>query len=81
MLVTETEAKTKWCPMIRISDGSNTLGVGRQDPLCRCIASGCMMWQWDDGHPANAVAGEDFKGCCGLAPDTTYARYPMMRVP
>jgi len=45
MLLTEADAKTKWCPMVRMEDqyagaAANTIG-----PDFNCIASGCMMWR------------------------------------
>lgn len=50
--MTEEEAKTKWCPMARIQDGSvviNTVNLdervgGGRANVC-CIASACMMWR------------------------------------
>ena len=44
--MTEQEARTKWCPMVRI--GRNRY-ISLPDILsdkCKCIASGCMMWRW-----------------------------------
>lgn len=56
--MTEDQAKTKWCPLVRQSstfageDGrpgfgfsynrAATLGVGN----CNCIGSDCMAWRW-----------------------------------
>lgn len=49
--MTEDEAKTKWCPMARVSSDSDSAWnrVGRfsldgSHPLC--IGSACMMWRW-----------------------------------
>lgn len=54
--MTEDEAKTKWCPMVRVemvagiavnrhvADVPDTLD-GTYDET-RCIGSGCMMWKW-----------------------------------
>jgi len=39
--MTEEEAKTKWCPMVRdvrMTNGNLEIGSGY------CKASGCMMW-------------------------------------
>ena len=66
----EVDAKTKWCPLVRIfvagdywqsSNGKDKF-LGSMDgnlrPLTKCIASGCMMWQWtSDGRDS---------GFCGL---------------
>lgn len=40
--MTEEEAKTKWCPMVRdvrMTNGNLEIGSGY------CKASGCMMWR------------------------------------
>lgn len=47
-MLTEDEAKKKWCPMVR---AGNEAGCNRNESdasgrLDRCIASECMMWQW-----------------------------------
>ena len=49
--MTEQEAKTKWCPMVKI------IKVEAIDSrrLPYCIASGCMMWLWVNGN--NAYSG------------------------
>lgn len=51
MLMTEEQARTKWCPHARIVDGySEGAGgcnrwVNKSDEIL-CIASGCMAWRW-----------------------------------
>ena len=40
--MTEDEAKTKWCPMVR---AGNEAGCNRKDATDKCIASDCMMWR------------------------------------
>lgn len=47
MIVTEQEAKTKWCPEIRADGGSCNAGVQNDKDvrLGNCIGSGCMMWR------------------------------------
>lgn len=54
MLLSEKDAKTKWCPMARSgfrrhTDTSLTInrkiGSGKPDPDCLCLASDCMMWR------------------------------------
>ena len=68
----EEEAKTKACPFL--SDGIfDTMGLNNvsSDYLARkgCIASDCMMWQWEysiyiqDGNDCVEKTG----GHCGLA--------------
>ena len=58
--MTEDEAKTKWCPHVRIADEGGTWNrawrffvrkVAKKKerelvPMCRCIGSGCMAWRW-----------------------------------
>jgi len=50
-VLTEKEAKEKWCPW------------SESTPANRCIASGCMMWRWYliDGGDAPPT------GNCGLS--------------
>lgn len=63
-MMTEEDAKTKWCPFVRHSaDGQATFNRGDTDPLnniagpgvknhdawlCNCIASKCMAWRDHD---------------------------------
>lgn len=68
--MTEDEAKTKWCPMVRAGIDAGMAvnhhvdmrpkGDGVYDQS-RCIGSGCMMWRWHSNE------GKGFKGYCGLA--------------
>lgn len=39
MVVTEEEAKTKWCPQTGSSEDDAD--------LTNCIGSGCMWWEWN----------------------------------
>jgi len=71
MIITEEQAKSKWCPMARVHSKTNTSSYNKYPdsdtelpsvPVpdqARCIASDCMMWRW---HP-------DYRqdGYCGLA--------------
>lgn len=71
MMLTEEEAKTRWCPFARavapvVDTSANVIGGtpanrgsgGAPDPDCRCLASGCMAWRKPSGSQ---------KGYCGLA--------------
>lgn len=74
------DAKTKWCPHVRTglvqgmavnhsismtSDGQGPVNVHDET---RCIAGGCMMWQWHRTEGSNDLS-LDF-GYCGLAGDS-----------
>lgn len=81
--MTEKEAKTKWCPMTRITpdamggfiNNKNYNGV-----ITYCIASDCMMWRWihfeniSDQQFYDIVKGKDGamekQGYCGLGGNT-----------
>ena len=52
--MTESEAKMKWCPMVRSPRIESrepiiVVAVNRPDSAVgvECIASACMMWRWD----------------------------------
>jgi len=88
----EEEAKTKWCPKSMASMLEEcTMGVtayvyNRMSPFdstegiipeeCRCIASNCAIWAWDNvlDNPESATNGmitpiwskSDTSGYCGL---------------
>lgn len=67
MILTEDEAKTKWCPMGRRwtagPSGAATTNVG----AC-CIASGCMMWRRLSALDENGrMMTPEVHGYCGLA--------------
>jgi hypothetical protein len=58
MILTEKEAKTKWCPMLRI-------GPAREN--WTCLASDCAMWRWGDRIFDHANRRWIGRGYCGLA--------------
>jgi len=75
-MLTEEEAKTKWCPMARVVtydalasefDAGTPVGmcaanrsIGKISADAKCIGSACMAWQW--GMPPARK-----RGVCGLA--------------
>jgi hypothetical protein len=58
-MLTETEAKTKWCPFVRLrgkyddaatSSFNRCLPFGNDlTPETHCWASACMAWRWYGG--------------------------------
>jgi len=65
MMMTEEEAKTKWCPMVRVAHATTDIAVNRASEYShtRCLASECMMWQWKD---KSDLQGTIPRGYCGL---------------
>ena len=64
--MSEEEARTKWCPMARVStyteDNPVESAVNRTDigiPYVgsRCIVSECMMWRWYNSQKATGHCG------------------------
>jgi hypothetical protein len=79
--MTEAEAKQKWCPFARVGILTVNGGVTVNRPIgvpsersevsegTRCIASGCMAWEWYV-WPQQAAAespSTEPAGVCGLA--------------
>lgn len=77
-MLTEEQAKEKWCPMVRCApggDNANADGGGRRDRYC--IASRCMMWRAVETAEFKSRAEAEFRksgrrlyadsGYCGLA--------------
>jgi len=64
--MTEQEAKTKWCPMVRhvTTNGCNSSGFET------CIASDCMMWRYKTNGQMGYDRNPDdiclASGYCGL---------------
>ena len=75
MICTEEEARKKWCPKYQVAQRFNNLisNRGGFGDDCRCIASGCMMWEWEteqaffDARDGSwKREGTERKGYCGL---------------
>ena len=79
--MTESEAKTKWCPMRRLTEIGN-IRINNTEPgtfTLNCIGSACMMWRTTGSDPYNKDGtpgrhGQDeskfiriLVGYCGLA--------------
>lgn len=67
--MTEDEAKTKWCPMVRYQGGQPLNRDACYDLKgTHCIGSDCMMWRdlFDD-QPYASDATRRVRGYCGLA--------------
>ena len=66
--MTESEARTKWCPHARYPHWPNECSGGNEG--AKCIASDCMMWVADrgparvDGVEYDSVAYDT--GDCGF---------------
>lgn len=71
-MITETEAKTKWCPLVRVG---NSAGCNRSSmdfgQVSHCIGSRCMAWRegvWDHQRnlgPEDRTPGVGFCGAFG----------------
>lgn len=82
-MLTEQEAKEKWCPQVRRSSvlaetymGAPTVATAINRGSTKntnCIGSECMMWRWDQrskhdgGYPGSPTPKEKWTGYCGLA--------------
>lgn len=74
-MLTEEEAKTKWCPFVRLTragTGSIVNNRGKwSDNINRCIASQCMAWRIgkEKAKPQRAGYPTEYEntGFCGLA--------------
>jgi len=73
--MTEDEAKTKWCPMVRYAVLDNDAFDNRAElsKPNRCIASSCMMWRTIEikseksGDYVTVTVFPEGSGYCGLA--------------
>ena len=77
--MTEAEAKTKWCPMVRATyfdqavglwtGPANAQSMGKVGDLLyggKCIGSACMMWRWIyTPSPESERHGQTVPACVG----------------
>lgn len=66
--MTEQEARSKWCPMVRNNWHGTSTNRGDRGSIetCSCIASDCMMWRWNR-KLTDVNSEEKFtEGYCGL---------------
>lgn len=69
-MMTEAEAREKWCPMVRLTADQDEWKNNRGDfpgkeRSFNCIASDCAMWRWVTTLDSGTVINTD-KGYCGL---------------
>ncbi len=79
MMLTEEEARTKWCPHGRGVDNDFAAGIVVTNLGCLCLGSDCMQWRWlgrritfydgDNGSGTTQTPENDIgkRGYCGLA--------------
>ena len=71
--MTENEAKKKWCPMTRVSNGYRVVNrkftdVADFHPHHCCVGALCMMWRWSGDVPVGTDPRSGLApGYCGLA--------------
>jgi hypothetical protein len=71
-MMTEAEAKKKWCPHIRITTGVHeSMSITNRcdtPTMTNCIASECMAWRWANERGLRSDgASVPVTGYCGLA--------------
>jgi len=54
--MTEKEAKTKWCPLARLSEMGGTYNRTGPEANLQCIGSACMAWRTKEGVSARSQA-------------------------
>ena len=65
--MTEEEAKTKWCPMVRGTYSNryvSEIGFSKDQA---CLASGCALWRWENtSFVKGTEEDKHLAGYCGL---------------
>lgn len=80
--MTEDQAKTRWCPFAHVvsahpSRNSAAIYLGNRSQTgdgeevrvpknTSCLASGCMLWCWDDFLSDDTGRSEGASGRCGF---------------
>lgn len=69
--MTEDEAKTKWCPMVRMDNAETEPSFNRNyggslPDGSNCIASDCIMWVVETSYGVNTAINVVTGGRCGL---------------
>ena len=78
MLLTEDEARQKWCPHVSLCEVGGAIydNRGQSHGFTRCIASECMSWRWSDERRQGTIVSvketdgterEVIRGYCGLS--------------
>ncbi len=63
MLLTEEQARLKWCPYTRVGEQASGAAENRPDGSFNCITSQCMAWRWHDDEDYGEPG--DRRGYCG----------------
>lgn len=73
-MMTEEEAKKKWCPHTQVAvvesgaaSNRESFALASQKGYDLCLGSACMAWRWSVGPMANDAPDVKYKGYCGLA--------------
>ena len=66
--MTETDAKKRWCPMVRVAYDANHKPEDRK--RISCIGPDCMLWRWTPvprGSEGAKAGRSGADGYCGIA--------------
>lgn len=54
-MITEYDAKNRWCPFARLSEMGGTFNRCGPAANVECIGSQCMAWRWDSSRGPGPV--------------------------